>query len=150
MRRFSAAFGLGSLVIGVSIIAVFVGFYLLPTWQMRAEFGSFFGALTAVFTGLGFIFLLLNLWVQQDHLRKLDESDALAREMGETDRKLQLASILIVHYQREMAFLSALSRSGPVGAEISEKIKTVEGRLREIEGLISNKHGDVVAMLENV
>tara|TARA_R100000049_G_C1950760_1_gene98376 strand:- start:2242 stop:2391 length:150 start_codon:yes stop_codon:yes gene_type:complete len=49
-----------------------------------------------------------------------------------------------------MAFLSALSRSGPVGAEISEKIKTVEGRLREIEGLISNKHGDVVAMLENV
>lgn len=146
---------LGTILLAVSVVGVaglfwLVGLFFFPDDQSRSNFGAYFGALTAIFSGLAFIFLLLNLWVQRDHLDEIRQAASNSETTAEINRWLQLASVLTAHYRREIAALSNSTLTGPAGAANSRRIEKLEEMLKQLEDLMETKHHSVVIMLERL
>ena len=137
-------------VFGVAALFWWGGQFAFQDGQSRSDFGSYFGALTATFSGLAFVFLLLNLWVQRDHLDEIRNAASSAETIAEINRWLNLASVLVAHYQREISALSGLKLTGPLGAANSQRIEKLEGMRKQLEGLMETKHQSVVEMLEKL
>lgn len=74
------------------LVLPFGVFLVMPSWEHRGQFGDMFGAVNALFSGLGFAGLLYTIVLQQNQLSMQRDELALQREELKLQRGEMVAS----------------------------------------------------------
>lgn len=77
MKNLNKLIALVLVVWVVTPIAIYLSF---ESWSERAQFGDFFGAVNALFSGLAFVGLIYTIWLQRDELEMQRQELKLQRE----------------------------------------------------------------------
>ena len=120
-------------IVALQIVVGAIGYFLLPDWPTRGQFGDLFGAVNALFSGFAFAGLIYAILLQREDLslqrteleltRQELQRSASAQEQSEialraqaeaTARSASLAAtnFLLAHYQHELAEMRKVAYPG--------------------------------------
>ncbi len=155
---------MNKVLIALTVPAILVGYYLaithlLPSLELRGQFGDMFGAMNALFSGFAFLGIIYTIYLQRNELSlqreelKLTRQEltrtAEAQEKSEKALSRQAASLKITaklnglsarlqHYN-SLIEVSNNARHGIDRAIFSENKKKAEEVIKEIEILTEDK-----------
>ena len=121
-----------------------ISLYFLPSWEARGQFGDSFGAVSAMFSGVAFIFLLATIWQQQDEISQSRKEHSDTEANSKILINLEVASLLISFYSKEIDRLQETIGDGPAGAANSAQLEIYIAKLGALENAIDQAHDRVL------